>query len=174
MTRDHWPSVAGCIYSDDHGITWHAGAMTEGIQDANETGIAEFSDGRVLLNIRNRNEYRHQMLGISSDGGQTIDQYWTPDALIDPMCFGSLAATPDGGVLFANCDSQEKRVSLTVKASVDQGRTWKVVWDVDPMSGYANIAVANGHVYVFYERMSYEHHIIEELVLAVGEIVNEE
>ena len=31
MTRAHAPSVAGAIYSDDHGETWQAGALAQGL-----------------------------------------------------------------------------------------------------------------------------------------------
>jgi len=85
MTRDHWPSVAGCVYSDDHGETWHTGLLTEGVTDANETSVTELADGRLLFNFRNRNEDKRRVLGISSDGGGSIEKYWIPDALIDPM-----------------------------------------------------------------------------------------
>lgn len=166
LTRDHWPSVAGCIYSDDHGNTWHTGMISEGIHDANETSVTELPNGNLLFNFRNRNENHHRILGLSSDGGESIEKYWIPDALIDPMCFGAVATSPDGYVLFANCNSNEKRVNLTLKASSDAGEHWNIVWEIDTVSGYADLAVADDKAYVFYERTSYENHMIEELVLA--------
>lgn len=173
LTRDHWPSVAGCIYSDDHAKTWHFGLTTEGICDANETSVTELPDGNLLFNFRNRNEEKRRVLGISKDGGESIEKYWMPEALIDPMCFGAVATAPDGTVLFANCNSQHKRVDLTLKASADAGKSWKSVWGIDPVSGYADLAVDNGRAYVFYERLSYKNNIIEELVLAQSDILCE-
>lgn len=169
QTRDHHPSVAGCVYSDDHGATWHAGAMTEGIADANETSVTELADGHLLFNFRNRNDNMRRVLGISTDGGAHIDRYWAPDALIDPMCFGSIAAASDGTLLSVNCDSTQKRTNLTLKASDDAGKTWRPVWAVDSLGGYADLAVAGGRALVFYERLSYENCIVDELVLKISE-----
>ncbi len=50
-TTDCYPSVAGCIYSDDHGQTWHAGALTEGLPDASETTLAQLPDGWLLFSF---------------------------------------------------------------------------------------------------------------------------
>lgn len=35
LTRRHWPSVAGCVYSADHGQTWRAGALAGGMVNGN-------------------------------------------------------------------------------------------------------------------------------------------
>ena len=68
LTRKHWPSVAGCVYSDDHGKTWHAGALAEGMANGNETTVAQLPDGRLLFCYRNMNEARCRMLGLSANG----------------------------------------------------------------------------------------------------------
>lgn len=164
MRRRHWPSVAGCVYSDDHGATWHAGGVADFMKDANETSVAELEDGRLLFNYRNRNEDKHRILAFSEDGGETLDQRWKPQELKDPMCFGGMAAE-GRRALFVNCDSETKRIDLTVKCSIDQGKSWEKIWEVDPVGGYADIAVVNGEIYVFYEHQSYEENIVKELVL---------
>lgn len=152
-TREHWPSVAGCVYSDDHGMTWNAGALADTIYDGNETTVAELADGRLLFNFRHREDDRHRVLGLSSDGGETFDKLWKAEDLQDPRCFGSMAAYKDG-VLFVNCDSDKARVDLTVKYSCDGGKSWKSVWKVDTKAGYSDIAVVDESIYVFYERDS--------------------
>lgn len=172
LTRKHWPSVAGCLYSDDRGLTWHPGALAAPIANGNETAVAELPDGRLLFNYRNMNPERERVLGLSADGGATIHRLWSSEALPDPMCYGSMAATGHR-ILFANCHSKEKRVDLTVKATADAGDSWETIWSVDAKAGYADMAFANGMVHVFYERYSYEDRMVEELVWKQGEAVSQ-
>ncbi len=169
MLRKHWPSAAGCVYSDDHGASWHAGALTDCGRNPNETSIASLADGRLLFNFRNQNTDMRRMLGLSSDGGETLERIRTSDALRDPHCFGGSAACT-GGVLFANCDSEEARVRVTVKWSRDAGENWETVWEVDPVGGYADVAAVGDAVYVFYERWDKETRCTRELVLAKGRL----
>lgn len=167
MRRKHWPSRAGSVYSDDHGISWHANALVPGAANANETCAAELSDGRLLFNYRNMNEDKRRVLGISSDGGRTLDAVWSPLDLRDPGCCAGLAAC-SGGVLFSNCDEENKRTNLSVKFSGDAGRSWEKVWNVDSIGGYSDIAVVDERVFVFYERTDPESGMISELILKTG------
>jgi len=168
--RRHWPSVCGCVYSDDHGETWHAGGLAGEMDSGNETNVVELSDGRLLFNHRSRNEIRRRMLSISADGGMTLAPARRAEALTDPQCFGGMEIFGDT-VLFANCDSETKRVALTVRASDDAGQTWKPLWRVDSMGGYVDAAVQNNRLWLFYERVNYEDNcIVEDIVLACASI----
>ena len=164
-TRRHWPSVCGCVYSDDHGKTWRAGGLAEGMVNGNETNVAELPDGRLLFNHRSQNKVRRRILSMSADGGETLCPTWRAEELTDPQCFGGMEIV-GGTVLFANCDSETKRVDLTVRASDDAGTTWQTLWKVDPMGGYVDAAVLDGRLWLFYERTNYEKDcIIEDIVL---------
>lgn len=165
-TRRHWPSVAGCIYSDDHGQTWHAGALADGILDGNETTVAQLPDGRLLFNYRTRDEHHLRTLGLS-DNGETMEPIWACPALEDPWCFGAMVAT-ENGVIFGNCASTSKRVDATVKYSKDAGKTWDVVWQVSEKAGYIDVAYSNHRIYAFYEQGSSEEKIIKELTLKIS------
>ncbi|WP_258867505.1 exo-alpha-sialidase [Grimontia hollisae] len=64
------------IYSDDHGVTWHAGQQTPTFMlEPSEADMVELNDGRILLSARNDgvtgigNFNRYHF--ISSDQGQT-------------------------------------------------------------------------------------------------------
>jgi len=171
-TREHKPAVAGCIYSDDHGITWQTGHLVQGVISANETAVVELSDGKLLFCYRNRNPEFRRVIGISSDGGETLERQFVSDELRDPRCFAGLDACADG-ILFVNCDSEEKRTNLTVKFSSDEGNTWESIWEVDKMGGYADIAVVGEEIYLFYERTGYEPRSVRELVLKKGKLISE-
>ncbi len=73
------------IYSDDKGETWHMGGKSLG---GNESTVAELSDGRLVLNMRNSSPYR--TVAFSPDGGAI----WSPSrqdyALIDPTSQASI------------------------------------------------------------------------------------
>lgn len=150
MRRNHWPSTAGCIYSDDHGITWQTGFLIENEEDANETSVEETKNGELLFNFRNRNLQYRRVLGISTDGGKTINEQWIAEALVDPMCMGGMSASNDK-IFFANCNTEKARTDLTIKCTNDSGKTWETVWEVDSVSGYADIAVTDQYMIVFYE-----------------------
>ena len=149
----HFPSVAGAVYSDDGGETWHAGAMIRdfgGLIDMNETTCAPLSDGGVLFNIRHRTpEPRCRVLAISNDGGESA--FWMqPDlSLEDPQCMGSMTVK-DGTVYFTNCPSENGRVNMGVKKLA--GGAWEKCGHIDDVGGYSDCALVNGKLWVFYER----------------------
>jgi len=127
-TTKHYYSHA--IYSDDHGKTWQLGGSTPE-HKVNECAVAELSDGRLLLNMRNydRNKKARQV-AISEDGGETWkDQRFDP-VLIEPICQGSLLTVypPEDHagpwLLFSNPASTSGRTHMTVRLSLDDGRTW--------------------------------------------------
>jgi len=165
--RSHHPSRAGCVYSDDHGQTWNPGHLTMGLTDASETAVVEFAHEWLLFNYRNEDPDRRRALGISVNGGETLSQCWKAKDLIDPVCFGGMTAWGDT-ILCSNCNTDAGRTNLTVKESVDGGRNWEVIWDVDPLSGYPDIACDGERVYVFYERFGQG---VEDLVLQSVKIV---
>jgi N-acetylneuraminate epimerase len=90
----HGNSVSASIYSDDHGKSWHAGALLANnspeARDLNETSAAELADGSVLFNSRNHNATQRRLLSTSRDGATN----WTTPApaaeLWETICFGSM------------------------------------------------------------------------------------
>ena len=166
LTRAHWPSVCGWMYSDDRGETWQPGPLFDGPVNGNETSAAALPDGQVLFAIRHMGEHRRRVLALSGDGAR-LDRSWVAEDLRCPMCFGGLCECPDG-VLFSHCDSETAREDLTVHWSRDGGEHWTPVWRVDPMGGYSDMAWQEGKAWVFYERYDPSARIVRELVLASG------
>ena len=156
---DHSPSVVSTFYSKDNGESWKLGTLledTENIKDPNETQAAITSDGRVYLNIRMKRSCRAK--AYSDDGYSGWTDYSAEEELPDPQCFGSVAVY-DGEehpytLLFVNCASTEKRVGVTVRASIDDGKNFQYSRLIDgERGGYCEIAVDNkcGIIYVLYE-----------------------
>lgn len=133
------------IYSDDHGENWKLGSNTPQDQ-MNEVTVAELSDGKLMLNMRNADRtIRLRHTSTSSDGGQTWSNVRTDSTLIEPICQGSLlnAAVGKKPVLFfINPAHKTKRMNLTLRASFDDGTSWanaKVI-HAGP-AAYSDIAV---------------------------------
>jgi len=147
------------IYSDDHGQSWHLGGRTPQHQ-VNECEVVELTGGRLMLNMRNydRSQLTRQ-IAFSDDGGMTWHDQQHADALIEPICQASIRrhSWPHDGkpglILFSN-PSSRSRENVTLKGSLDDGRTWPhaQVLHAGP-SAYSCLAVLpDGSVACLYER----------------------
>lgn len=156
---DHHPSVISVLYSADNGESWQLGDIIRGdrgeVTEPSETALAITADGSVYLNARVTKP--HRAVAYSQNGYCGFSPLTADTALTDPVCFGSCAAySRDGvhGIIFANCDHATERKNVTVKLSLDDGRTWKYkkVIDADH-GGYVECGVNNGtgDIYVLYE-----------------------
>ena len=169
----HHPSVTATIYSDDHGATWRAGDIAvptnETWIDPNETTSVELSDGRVMLNVRSESKANRRLVTTSADGATGWSTPRFDDALLEPICMGSLVRYEFGGqklLLFSNPSNLEKakgkavpggyrdRKNLSVKLSRDDGLTWPISKTLEPgPSMYSDLAVTpQGTVLCFYGR----------------------
>ncbi len=173
--KEQFPSAIGTITSDDGGATWRAGDIVVRSGDPPnhpmEGVVAQLSDGRVMMNIRNEGNEHLRAVAFSSDGAT----HWTKpvfDAeLNEPCCEGSLLAVPPeiagakGVLLFANPNNTRRNVDLgpahyrdrknvTLRMSRDDGKTWAASLVIEPgFSGYTDLAVApDGTVFCLYER----------------------
>ena len=59
--------------------------------------------------------------------------------------------TKSGKIYHINCDSADGRKNLTIKITDDDFNTVSKIL-VDDEGGYSDIAIANGKIYVLYER----------------------
>jgi sialidase-1 len=178
--RVHHPSAVSLIYSDDHGHSWQAGPVIckrgdridgHELNDPSETIAVELSDGRVMFNMRNDTDVHRRLVAVSPDGVRDWRVLGFDPALLDPICMASMlrydwpavGSGPAGRILFANPDNLENlmtpqqrfrdRKRLTVKGSLDDGRTWPVsrVIESGP-AGYSDLGrLADGTILCLYE-----------------------
>lgn len=174
----HRPSVTSVIYSDDHGATWQRGEIA--VPDTpewifpNETVAVELADGRVMLNVRSESKANRRLVTTSADGATGWSRPRFDEALLEPICMGSLvrlSALPEATrnrLLFVNphnlsrADGKEApgskgdRKNVSLKLSYDEGETWPVNKVLEPgFSGYSDLAVlSDGTALCFYERGS--------------------
>jgi sialidase-1 len=176
-SKQQFPSAVSLIYSDDHGETWQRGPIIVRSGDPPthpmEGVVAQLSDGRVTMNIRNEAGVHRRAVAYSPDGVQDWTVPVFDEQLPDPICFGSLLAVPrevagQGGVLlFSNPANVDRSVDIgpahycdrknvTVKLSVNDGGDWVKSLVVEAgYAGYSDLCVApDGTVYCLYERGS--------------------
>lgn len=162
----HRPSVVATIYSDDAGATWNRGEIVvrhPELKNPSETLAAELSDGRVILNIRNESPEHRRAVAVGPDGAGGWSEVRFDEALIEPICMGSLLRVGDS-LLFANPDSTEprspenplgnwKRQNLSVRLSEDDGDTWSHKRVIEQgVSGYSDLGVDSDRtIYCVYE-----------------------
>ena len=144
------------IYSDNHGKRWKLGGIT--LQDSiNESTIAELSDGRVMVNMRNASKKRIRHVAISNDAGLSWSDIYPDSTLIEPVCQANLISFSTNSIknalAFSNPASKIARTSMTVRVSFDDGKTWpfkKLLYNGP--SAYSNLVMmANKELACFYE-----------------------
>lgn len=173
VTADTKQNYSHSIYSDDAGSTWKLGGITQ--QDSvNESTVAELSNGRLMLNMRNASKKRVRQTSISKDGGLSWSDIKADTVLVEPVCEGNLLQYKYPGkkqvLLFSNPASKTSRTQMTIRVSRNNGKTWAFKKLLYPgPSAYSCLTVLpNGNIGCFYEaglQRPYEGIVYEEIRL---------
>jgi len=146
------------IYSDDQGLSWKLGGTTPQDQ-VNECTAAELSDGRVILNMRNYDRsQKSRKVTYSEDGGLTWGDIASDKKLIEPICQASMlmvkSSKEDAPILlFLNPAHKKSRQNITLRSSLDDGKSWKgsLVLHKGP-GAYSDLSLlSNGNIACLYE-----------------------
>ncbi len=146
------------IYSDDQGLTWELGGRTPQDQ-VNECTVAELSDGRVMLNMRNYDRtQKNRKVSFSMDGGLTWSDLVSDQTLIEPICQASMLMVSSGEektptLLFLNPADKKSRQRICLRSSMDDGASWTGSLVLHEGSGaYSDLAqLPNGNIACLYE-----------------------
>lgn len=120
---------AGIIYSKDHGKTWKISKHAR--TNTTEAQVAELEPGVLMLNMRD-NRGGSRAVSTTNDMGETWKEHESSrTALREPVCMASLISVKAKDnvlgkdiLLFSNPDDVKSRHKMTVKASLDGGKTW--------------------------------------------------
>lgn len=137
---------AGFMYSKDRGETWkiHNYART----NTTEAQVAEVEPGVLMLNMRD-NRGGSRAVYTTTDFGQTWKEHESSrTALIEPVCMASLISVKAKDnvlgkdlLIFSNPNSTSARKDMTIKISMDGGKTWsadhQLLLDEDYNWGYS-------------------------------------
>ena len=125
---------SGIIYSKDHGNTWHI--ENSPVANTTESQVVEVEPGVLMLNMRN-NDKTGRRVFTTSDLGKTWKVHSSDKTLREPVCMASLISGPEEGqLLFSNPDSQTNRDHMTIKMSLDGGKTWPYSLLLDEFSSW--------------------------------------
>lgn len=153
------------IYSDDGGKSWKLGGVVG--PECNECQAVELADGTVMLNMRSYRGDNRRLVALSKDGGETFSEPKPDETLVEPVCQASILRYPGagGGILFSN-PASKKRENVTVRLSLDEGKTWPRSLVLFPgQSAYSCLAtLEDGGVACLYE--SGEKHYSHRLTFA--------
>lgn len=124
---------SNALYSDDGGRTWTASERFP-MLGGSEPGLLERKDGSIYYNARTHVRTGNKLVGSSFDGGETWVEGREDDELFDGPpdeygCKGALACLRDerGDVfLFSSPGRRDKRDDITVRVSLDGGKSWPV------------------------------------------------
>ncbi len=170
----HNPACFASLYSEDHGDTWKRSNLVlsnENVLDPTEGEVAELSDGSLLATLRHgapETRLRAFVRGTPEHWGNA---YLDP-SLPDPICAGSILSLPDQTLLFSNCAwkdeaylsqyraggtlhwSKNARQNLTLRRSMDNGKTWSKGIQLSKQGGYSDLgcSVDGNFLYCFFER----------------------
>ena len=118
------------VYSDDHGKTWSIGGVIS--PQVNECQVVELVDSTLIINMRNYDRSKTaRAIATSQDGGLTWSKVTHDPALVEPICQASFLRYSwptehgKGPLLFSNPATRNKRTSMTVRRSYDEGKTWQ-------------------------------------------------
>ncbi|WP_406489196.1 exo-alpha-sialidase [Streptomyces phaeochromogenes] len=135
-----------CLLSDDDGGTWRIGYVddnTDNYINVNETTATELPDGRVYFNTRTDSTAPGTRAdACSQDGGQTLVKPFRPQAgLTGPVVEGSVLQLRDPDVLLYSGPADPGfRALMTIRASTDDGVTWRPAHTVDGLpAGYSDL-----------------------------------
>ena len=152
------------MVSEDGGGTWRLGGAASVGGSLREFGMAELSDGSIYLNVRTKVGYR--AVCRSRDRGETIGTFTLHRTLVDSNCHAGLIALPPakaGGpvrLVFSNPANRFEgerlgnyRTRLTIRLSLDEGRTWPTARVLQPgPAAYSDLTVLpDGSIGCLYE-----------------------
>ena len=141
------------MWSKDRGKSWTLSSPAR--DNTTECSVAELKDGSLMLNIRdNRNrsdksKTNGRAVSVTKDMGKTWEVHSSDHgALPEPVCMASLIShdLKDGRrvLFFSNPNSKYRREKMTVRMSLDQGKTWPKSILLDQKGGaYSSLAMVD-------------------------------
>ena len=141
------------MWSKDHGKSWTLSSPAR--DNTTECSVAELKDGSLMLNIRdNRNrsdksKTNGRAVSVTKDMGKTWKVHSSDHGVLpEPVCMASLIShdLKDGRrvLFFSNPNSKYKREKMTVRMSLDQGKTWPKSILLDQKGGaYSSMAMVD-------------------------------
>lgn len=136
------------IYSDDEGATWNM-SPNSAYNGGDESKLVELADGTVMISVRQNG---NRGFNTSTDGGMTWGSQTTNSDISGNACNADILYY-NKHILLHSYLNNGKRKNLTIKASLDNGKTWGNPFEVcAPSSGYSTMDItSDGDIALLYE-----------------------
>jgi sialidase-1 len=145
------------FYSDDHGKNFKVSPDLK-THSSNEAIGLELSNGTLMLNVREQNgATKQRLIALSSSGGAQWDSEFFDEELISPVCQSSVLlfqGSQDTLVLYSGPNSKTQRAKMTIKGSLDEGKTWPLEKEIySGTAAYSDLVqIDEKTIGLFYER----------------------
>lgn len=120
---------AGIMYSKDRGKTWHINQPAR--DNTTEAQVVEVEKGVLMLNMRDNRGGSRAVCTTRDLGATWTEHPSSRSALIEPVCMASIISVKAKDnvlkrdiLLFSNPNSTKHRNNITLKMSLDGGKTW--------------------------------------------------
>lgn len=166
--NDYSDYQAHGYYTDDHGKSFKISKSVE-FPGSNESTAAELSSGKLILNSRNqKGDAKARIVSTSNDGGETWAETKIDHQLPDPVNQGSLLnlGKRNGKEILAFCNAADtkQRNNLTLRISLDEGKSWTKSWKIDhsddpkiDFTAYSDLVkIGENKIGILYERNNYQ------------------
>lgn len=114
-------------YSDDNGSTWQSGVEVPNPENVwlQEPCVVELKDGRIMMFLRTDAGVQYQ--SFSEDSGETwiLARAGNIPSPRSPASIERIPSTGDLLLVWNNNGTEQRRTSLCVAISTDEGRTWE-------------------------------------------------
>jgi len=146
------------FFSDDHGKTWKLGGVTG--KGMNECEVVQRADGSLLLSMRNYHGKNLRAFALSTDAGLSWTEPEHHEQVYCPTCQSSIHrySLKPGKVILYSGPGGPGRTHLTVRASLDESKTWPIAKRVyEGGSAYSDLIVLpDGTIGCLFERDGYK------------------
>lgn len=126
--KDRIPS-AGIMYSKDKGASWHIHNAAR--SNTTEAQVVEIESGVLMLNMRDNRGGSRAIYTTNDLGRNWTEHPSSRNLLIEPVCMASLIKIESENspnqkeiLLFSNPNHTQQRINMTIKASLDKGKSW--------------------------------------------------
>ena len=146
--------------------------------------MVELPDGSLMLNMRD-NRKTGRAVAVTSDLGMTWTEHPSSGQLIESVCMASLIRIKAEDnifgkdiLLFSNPATDRMRHNMTIKASLDNGMTWKecdsLLIDEEHSWGYSCLSRIDGRtVGILYEgstaQMTFQAIRLEDIISGLSD-----
>ncbi len=149
------------IYSKDHGRTWELGGVIR--PKVNECQVVELisgngGNGTLLMNMRSYFGDHRRRHAVSYDGGLSWTEPQRVEELVEPVCQASMIShrsTKNPGsslLLYLNPAATNRRHNMSIRVSVDNGKSWPYIQTLYPgPSAYSSMVALPDQVGLLYE-----------------------